>query len=196
MMRHPMRLVAAIAIGSLALSACGGTDDPDEPEVEIEDVEEDAAEPEPETDPLPDDDASDDADAAGGTHEAGAPPEPDPALVAEPCAPHQDREMEVFIELVAPVNEQLVTGDDVELVGCSNVFEATVNYRLLDGDGRTLDEGFTTATCGTGCVGEFRETLDLSVAEGEPVVYLQVFWISPADDGGEEDLTEVMVVLG
>jgi hypothetical protein len=94
------------------------------------------------------------------------------------------------------VNEQLVTGDDVELVGCSNVFEATVNYRLLDGDGRTLDEGFTTATCGTGCVGEFRETLDLSVAEGEPVVYLQVFWISPADDGGEEDLTEVMVVLG
>ena len=80
--------------------------------------------------------------ACGGPAEVeneAAAPVPDADLVAAPCAAHEGREVEAFIDLVAPVDEQ-VAGDEVEIVGCSNVNEATVNWRLLDGDGRTLDE--------------------------------------------------------
>ena len=135
--------------------------------------------------------------ACGGPAEVeneAAAPVPDADLVAAPCAAHEGREVEAFIDLVAPVDEQ-VAGDEVEIVGCSNVHEATVNWRLLDGDGRTLDEGFTTAECGTGCVGAFRDTVSLAAADGEPVATLQVFWVSP-QDGSDEDLHERLIVLG
>jgi len=118
---------------------------------------------------------------------------PDPDLVAAPCHAHEGRELDAFMDLVAPVDEQ-VAGDEVEIVGCSNVYEATVNWRLLDADGGTLDEGFTTATCGNGCVGDFRETVSLAAAAGAPVVRLQAFWVSP-QDGAEEDLQERTIVL-
>ncbi|MEX0825439.1 MAG: Gmad2 immunoglobulin-like domain-containing protein [Acidimicrobiia bacterium] len=39
--------------------------------------------------------------------------------------------------------------------GTANVFEATVTIELLDGSGAVLFEGFATATCGTGCRGEW-----------------------------------------
>ncbi|MFO7777912.1 MAG: Gmad2 immunoglobulin-like domain-containing protein [Nitriliruptoraceae bacterium] len=118
---------------------------------------------------------------------------PDPDLVAAPCAAHEGRELDAFIDLVAPVDEQ-VTGDEVEIVGCSNVYEATVNWRLMDGDGRSLDEGFTTAACGTGCVGAFRETVPLAAAADAAVVRLEVFWVSP-QDGSEQDRQERTIVL-
>jgi hypothetical protein len=171
---------AAAAVAAGVLAACGGPadvtadGDPDPDPVDDGAVEEPVA---------PDDDADPDAAA----------PEPDPAALADPCATHEGREMEQFIDVVAPVEGQRV-GDEVELVGCANVHEATVSFRLSDGSGRTLDEGFTTATCGTGCVGTFRETLDLSVAAGEPAVTIEVFTVSMADDGGEEELTAVTVV--
>jgi hypothetical protein len=192
-----------VAVAGVVLAACGGpaedagvgTDDTTDG---VEDgADEDGAAEVDDADAGADDaDAgADDAEDDAGDDDTGEDgPQPDPAALADPCAAHEDREMDQFIDLVAPVQEQRVSGA-LELVGCSNVFEATVSYRLLDGDGRTLEEGFTTATCGTGCVGEFRETVDLAVAAGEPVVYLQVFTQSMADDGGEDELTEVMVVL-
>lgn len=140
----------------------------------------------------PDDDPGPD-DVAAAAEDADAAAVPDADLVAAPCAAHEDRELEAFLVLVAPVDGQVV-GDEVEIVGCSNVYEATVNWRLLDGDGGQLDEGFTTAACGTGCVGAFRETVSLAAAAGEPSVRLQTFWISP-QDGTEEDLQERTIVL-
>jgi hypothetical protein len=118
-------------------------------------------------------------------------PQPDAAAVADPCAPHQDREMDAFIDVVSPVAGQQV-GATIELVGCSNVPEANVRYRVIDASGAVLVDHFTTATCGTGCVGEFREVVPVS-ASGE--VTVQVFWESPKD-GGDEDLTEVVVSAG
>ncbi len=180
------RVVGVLAV-VLVVAACGGTAD-----VGVE-VPDDAGAP---------DDAADDPDtgqepdgADEGVDDPSAGPQPDADEVDDPCAAHEGREMDAFIELVAPVQDQVVT-DEVEIVGCSNVFEATVVWWLLDGDGETLDEGFTTATCGTGCVGEFRETIPLDAMEGEPVAYLQVF---SEDMSGEQDqlyLQEVMVVLG
>jgi hypothetical protein len=142
---------------------------------ETEEPEQEPAEATPEPDPEPE-------------VEQAPSPQPDPAAVADPCAPHQDREMDAFLDVVAPVSGQQVAGA-IELVGCSNVPEANVRYRVLDGAGAVLVDHFTTATCGTGCVGEFREVVTVT-ATGDLTV--QVFWESPKD-GGEEDLTEVTV---
>ena len=39
--------------------------------------------------------------------------------------------------------------------GSANVFEANVTVRVLDASGKELTRTFTTATCGTGCRGDF-----------------------------------------
>jgi hypothetical protein len=116
-------------------------------------------------------------------------PTPDPAALEDPCAEHDGREADGFIEVVAPVDGQEVD-DEVELVGCSNVFEATISYRLHDDDGTVFDEGFTTAECGSGCVGAFRETIDLSPAGDQRAVFLRV-WSQNMDDAGEPELFPV-----
>jgi spore germination protein GerM len=43
--------------------------------------------------------------------------------------------------------------------GTANVFEATVSIELLDASGAVLYEGFATASCGTGCRGEWEATV-------------------------------------
>lgn len=113
-------------------------------------------------------------------------PEPDAEAVADPCAPHRDAEGEAFIDLVAPVDGQVVASE-VELVGCASVYEATVRYRLLDAGGEVLADSFTTATAGGPEIGEFRDTVAVE-ASGE--LTLEVFWDSPAD-GSEADKTTV-----
>jgi hypothetical protein len=112
-------------------------------------------------------------------------PAPDPALVADPCAPHQGREGDVFIAVAGPVGGQQV-GSSFELVGCANVYEATVRYRVT-GSGGVLVDGFTTATCGTGCVGEFRETVTVPAGSGS--LTLDVFWDSPKDGSEQSKVT-------
>jgi hypothetical protein len=128
------------------------------------------------------------AEEAGDAGEAGSSaPSPDPALVADPCAPHQERELEAFITVAGPVAGQQV-GSSFELVGCSNVYEATVRYRVVGDGGAVLVDDFTTAACGTGCVGEFREVV--SVPAGAGSLTLEVFWESPKD-GAEQDKVTV-----
>lgn len=140
-----------------------------------------------------DETAAEEAGAAAAEAEP-ATPSPDPQAVADPCAAHQGRELEPFLDVVAPVDGQVVAGA-VDLVGCSNVYEATVNWRLLDEAGAVLDEGFTTADCGTGCVGAFRDTVPLEAAAGAAAVELEVFWISP-QDGSDADLVARTLVPG
>jgi spore germination protein GerM len=70
----------------------------------------------------------------------------------------KDFEKEVApIVVEAPQSGDQVSGSFV-LSGTANVFEATVSYRLVsEGGGKPFAEGFTTATCGTGCRGTFEE---------------------------------------
>jgi hypothetical protein len=130
------------------------------------------------------------AEASSQRSTSSASPTPDPAAMAAPCARHEDRTADAFIEVVSPVGGQQV-GSTVELVGCSNVYEATVRYRLV-GDGGTVDS-FTTAACGTGCVGEFRETI--SVPAGSGPLTVEVFWDSPKD-GSEQDKSTIPLARG
>ena len=72
--------------------------------------------------------------------------------------------------------------------GLANVFEATVSYRLVDADGITIQEGFTTATCGTGCYGAFEEKITYKGEQNYAI--LQVFE-SSAEDGSPLHMQEI-----
>jgi hypothetical protein len=185
------RPLALFAVLALSLAACGEGD----PEVEVTTpVEEPTDDDQAATDDEVDEEVEDGTDEGDATDGDDPGPEPDPAALADPCAGHEDRAGEAFIELVAPVEDQQVT-DEVTIVGCSNVYEATVSWRLLDGDGETLDEGFTTAECGSGCVGAFEETIELDDdVSAEPTLELQVFW-EDAADGSDRDLVQVELVV-
>lgn len=211
------RRTPLFVILALVLAACGGDDDAAVPEIDDADVSEEPAEPDDDAESEPttdgdaggddagdssdgdgsdesdgtDEDAGDDVSGASGDDSEGS-PTPDEAALEDPCADHDDETFEPFIDLVAPVDDQQVT-DELELVGCSSVHEGTIQYRLLDGDGETLDEGFTTASCGGPCVGEFRESVPLDATEGEPAIYVQVFW-EDVSDGSERDLVERIVI--
>jgi len=50
-------------------------------------------------------------------------------------------------------------GTSVEVSGNANVFEANVTVRIVTAGGKQLARDFTTATCGTGCRGDFALTL-------------------------------------
>jgi len=49
--------------------------------------------------------------------------------------------------------------------GTANVFEANVLYELVGDDEKVLAEGFTTATCGTGCRGDLSQRVRFRVDE-------------------------------
>lgn len=93
--------------------------------------------------------------------------------------------------------EQPLPGADVtsgfEVVGCSNSFEATFEWELLDAEGSELASSFGTASCGTGCVGDFSFTVDYTVAELQ-VGTLRVFTRS-AEDGSIQDLNAIPLRL-
>lgn len=79
------------------------------------------------------------------------------------------------------------------VAGTANVFEATVSLRLLGEDGGVLFEGFTTATCGTGCRGDYLEPFDFEIDSEQPGT-IEVFE-SSAEDGSEINKVRVPVVL-
>lgn len=56
----------------------------------------------------------------------------------------------------------------VELHGTANVFEANVTVRILGRDGQELARTFTTATCGTGCRGDFSVRLPYRSPADQP----------------------------
>ncbi len=79
------------------------------------------------------------------------------------------------------------------LAGLANVFEATFRFRLVDAAGRSLADGPLTATCGTGCWGEWAVTVPYAVPTRGPGT-LQA-WEPSAVDGSPTNLTEYPVTL-
>jgi len=77
--------------------------------------------------------------------------------------------------------------------GSANVFEATVSVALTDGDGLIIWEGFTTATCGTGCRGDWEVSIPYEV--DSPQLGSLIVWESSARDGSQTNLREHPVWL-
>ncbi len=77
--------------------------------------------------------------------------------------------------------------------GVANTFEATLEYRLETADGVLVADGFTTATCGTGCWGTF----DLSVDYGLETTQdgFVVLFESSAEDGRAINVVRIPVVI-
>lgn len=95
------------------------------------------------------------------------------------------------IVVLDPIIGQRVTSP-VTVTGTADVFEATVNARLLDADGRPVATAFTTASCGSGCRGDFR--IRLPYRSGGRAATVEVYWVSPKD-GSRLDVVTVPVVL-
>jgi germination protein M len=86
-----------------------------------------------------------------------------------------------------------VLANPARVIGLANVFEATFQLRLLDGEGRSLADEIVNASCGTGCWGTFDETIGYNVPRAGWGT-LQVYVLS-AKDGSVENLTEYPVWL-
>ena len=91
-----------------------------------------------------------------------------------------------FILVESPVPGETVE-DTFAVTGISNTFEANVQFRLVGPDDAILDEGFTTATAGTGTWGDFAFDVTSAVAVTGT---LEVFEES-AEDGSVINLYEV-----
>jgi hypothetical protein len=99
-----------------------------------------------------------------------------PAILVESPAPWQD--------VTSPLR----------VTGMSNTFEATLLYEIVDPSGRIVEEGFATATSGSGTWGTFDFTVVYEI-QYEGVGALIVFEES-AQDGSRINLVEIPVRMG
>ena len=79
------------------------------------------------------------------------------------------------------------------LSGSSNVFEATVSYRIVTSEGEVVARGFTTATCGSGCRGTFSVTVPFEVEQATEAT-IELFEES-AENGKPLHKVEIPVTL-
>lgn len=113
-------------------------------------------------------------------------------VVAEPLTRRDFQDVAPAIVVEEPRPSQEISSGDV-VSGFANVFEANVSIRLLDQNGRKLLETFSTATCGTGCWGDFSQKLVFEVTE-RTEGRLEVLTYS-AEDGSEQDVISIPVIL-
>ena len=96
----------------------------------------------------------------------------------------------VVVETPRP-GDEFSPGDVVS--GFANVFEANVSFLVLDEDGKEIASDFTTATCGSGCWGDFTKALRFAIdapQEGRIVALTY-----SAEDGSPQDEISIPVTL-
>jgi immunoglobulin-like protein involved in spore germination/sporulation and spore germination protein len=81
----------------------------------------------------------------------------------------------------------------VTVSGTANVFEATVSLRILDENGHEIARTFTTATCGTGCRGDYSVAVPFNVDHQQRGT-IEVFE-SSAKDGSPINVVDIPVIL-
>lgn len=80
---------------------------------------------------------------------------------------------------------------DYQVEGIANVFEASLTLQILDGAGEVVHEEFTTASCGTGCWGEFAVELNADlIVPGESSVRLLTY---SAKDGSPTNMITIPI---
>lgn len=84
-------------------------------------------------------------------------------------------------------------GNPLVVTGTANVFEAVVSLALLDGEGHIQDEFTATATCGTGCRGEWSITIPYTVDRAQWGSI--VAWEASAMDGSQTNVREHRIWL-
>jgi Immunoglobulin-like domain of bacterial spore germination/Sporulation and spore germination len=113
-------------------------------------------------------------------------------VVSEPLRRRDFQDVSPSIVVESPkIGQEISSG--FEVTGFANVFEANVSIRITDEKDKVLVETFTTATCGTGCWGDFSKALEFDVSKRQQGL-VQVFTFS-AEDGSEQDMIVVPVTL-
>lgn len=187
-MHRPIVRAVLLPLLVLALAGCDGTD---APTVSSDDLEatpdaiatgtaEDPSPSPAEVVATPDDDPTAVATASEG-------PSEEPRTFEEACAGRED---EAFIEVLTPLPDADV-GDPFTVTGCGNTFEGTYLYRVELPDGTVVAEGFGTMSCGTGCVGEFEQEVEV----GHTGDVTLVVYESSAKDNSEEHVVEVPLTI-
>jgi hypothetical protein len=101
------------------------------------------------------------------------------------------------IVVMTPVIGQRVSSP-ITISGTADVKEATVSVRLLDASGMEIATKFTTATCGTGCRGDYSLHLPYAVPKKQPCAdqkgTLQVYEVS-GEDGSRISVVEIPLTL-
>ncbi len=95
--------------------------------------------------------------------------------------------------LIETPAHRATVGNPLRVAGTANVFEASVSLALTDGDGLIIWEGFTTATCGTGCRGDWSVEIPFQV--DEPQLGSLIAWEERARDGSQINVREHPVWL-
>ncbi len=126
----------------------------------------------------------------------GSPPQPafsSEGVVLEGAQTRADWEDHLPVILVeSPLIGERVS-NPVSISGSANVFEATVSIRILDADGGEIARTFTTATCGTGCRGDYSKRVSYEVSSEQPG-FIEVFEAS-AIDGSPQWVVRIPVTL-
>lgn len=109
--------------------------------------------------------------------------------------PQSRNDFEDFAPLitVAEPRAGATVSSPVSISGDANVFEATVSIRILDAAGEVIAEDFTTATCGTGCRGDYSTKVKFQVDEAQDGT-IEVFE-SSAEDGSQQHVVQIPVTL-
>jgi hypothetical protein len=96
------------------------------------------------------------------------------------------------ITVGSPSEGELISSP-VTVSGTANVFEGTVSIRVLDARGKVIVSDFTTATCGTGCRGDYSKRVAFySIREQQGTI--EVFETS-AKNGKPTNVVSIPVTL-
>jgi hypothetical protein len=105
-------------------------------------------------------------------------------------AQFEDQTPAILPELPLPFQ---VVRSPLRVAGSANTFEATLDYELVDANGKVLKRGFDTATSGSGVRGTFDFTLPFTITssgDGKLILYE-----SSAKDGSRIHIIEVPLKL-
>ncbi|OFW65074.1 MAG: hypothetical protein A2135_11250, partial [Actinobacteria bacterium RBG_16_67_15] len=109
-------------------------------------------------------------------------------IVNDPATSADFESLLPAVMIDSPVYGGLYGANPMGGSGTANVFEATVSLALTDADGLIIWEGFTTATCGTGCRGEWEISIPYEV--DAPQMGSLIAWESSAMDGSQTNVRE------
>jgi hypothetical protein len=96
------------------------------------------------------------------------------------------------IVVTSPAIGQRVSSP-ITVAGTADVFEATVSVRVLDSTGTEIATRFTTATCGTGCRGDYTTSVPYRLAHDQTGT-VEVFEVS-MKDGSRVHVVDIPVIL-
>jgi germination protein M len=94
-------------------------------------------------------------------------------VLSKPVARKDYEELMPAILVTSPALRAEVDGP-ITVSGTANVFEANVTVRVVTATGKEVARTFTTATCGTGCRGDFSVTLDVPRPQGRTSAFVFV----------------------